>query len=88
MLTRRRMGSPKIYAVSIDIFLHNESPEKASPISRSPSQPFLSRTATGTRGCVVAQNACMGGPEFPTRLADYWVVTKGASPQRSWRNVA
>ena len=32
--------------------------------------------------CVIAQNGGMGD-QFPTRSADYCVITKGASSQRS-----
>ena len=66
-----------------DIFcIHNISHKKRIANQYLSITTIFVSWRSGKERCVIAQNGSMGD-QFPTRSADYCVVTKGASPQRS-----
>ena len=68
MVTQERMGSPEAVVIYF-----------ASKLSITAI--FVS-SRHGKERCVTRQNGCFRD-QFPTRSAHYYVVTKGAFPQRS-----
>ena len=77
MVTQERMGSPEAVVIYFASATYHLS--KALPINRSPSQQlFFVSSRNGKERGVTRQNGCIRD-QFPTRSADYCVVTKGAS---------
>ena len=78
MVTQERMGSSE--AVVIILHAQHITFEKhCQLIAPHHSNLFFVSSGNGKERCVTRQNGCIRD-HFPTRSADYCVVTKGASP--------
>ena len=81
MVIQEKRGSPEVevtYFASITYHLQKKQKNQSIALYHS---HFVS-SLSGKEWCVTRQNVCMA-VQLPMNSANYCVVTKGASPQRS-----